>query len=162
MLRYFNACGADPEGELAERHDPETHLIPRALLAAKGDLPYLDVFGEDYPTEDGTCIRDYIHVKDLARAHVMAVKRLEKGGETLAVNLGSGHGQSVNAILKGIEQVTGRKVPARFAPRRPGDPPAIYADATRAARELGFRSEWSDLDVILKTAARGFGLEVRP
>ena len=160
-LRYFNAAGADPEGQLTERHDPETHLIPRALMAAAGGIERLDVFGDDYPTPDGTCIRDYIHVTDLADAHVAAVNYLRDGGELLRANLGSGHGISIRQVLEAIDRVTGRQVPVQILPRRPGDPPVLYADTSRARQRLGFRPALSDIDTIIRTAAPGFGLEVR-
>ncbi|WP_077959610.1 UDP-glucose 4-epimerase GalE [Ensifer adhaerens] len=160
-LRYFNAAGADPEGELTEKHDPETHLIPRALMAAAGRIERLDVFGDDYATPDGTCIRDYIHVTDLADAHVAAVNYLRDGGEVLHANLGSGHGTSVRQVLSAIDRVTGRSVPVRMLPRRPGDPPVLYADTDWARQRLGFRPQLSDIDTIIATAAPSFGLEVR-
>ena len=160
-LRYFNAAGADPEGQLTERHDPETHLVPRALMAAAGGIERLDVFGDDYPTPDGTCIRDYIHVTDLADAHVAAVNYLRDGGELLRANLGSGHGISIRQVLEAIDRVTGRQVPVQILPRRPGDPPVLYADTSRARQRLGFRPALSDIDTIIRTAAPGFGLEVR-
>ncbi|WP_429812950.1 UDP-glucose 4-epimerase GalE [Ensifer sp. B1-9] len=160
-LRYFNAAGADPEGQLTERHDPETHLIPRALMAAAGGIERLDVFGDDYPTPDGTCIRDYIHVTDLADAHVAAVNYLRDGGEVLRANLGSGHGTSIRQVLEAIDRVTGRQVRVQMLPRRPGDPPVLYADTNRARQRLGFRPALSDIDTIIRTAAPGFGLEVR-
>ncbi|MFC2969128.1 UDP-glucose 4-epimerase GalE [Acidimangrovimonas pyrenivorans] len=158
-LRYFNAAGADPEGEIGERHDPETHLIPRALLAAAGQAPALKVFGTDYPTPDGTCIRDYIHVSDLARAHVRAIEHLMMGGGgSLALNLGSGKGLSVHEIAATVEAVTGRAVPVEAAPRRPGDPPELTADPGLAARLWGFRSERSGIAEIVRDAAPWFGL----
>lgn len=161
MLRYFNACGADPDGELAERHDPETHLIPLALMAARdGDRP-LKVFGTDYPTPDGTCIRDYIHVSDLARAHVLALAALDETQSSIAVNLGTGHGRSILEILDGIEKVTGRSVPIVHAARRPGDPPELVADASAARDILGFTAMRSDLETILRDTAPTFGLEAR-
>lgn len=160
-LRYFNACGADPEGELGEWHDPETHLIPRALLAAGGKVSHLTVFGDDYETEDGTCIRDYIHVTDLARAHVLALDHLINGGKNLAVNLGTGTGSSIGEILRTIGRITNREVPVEMHPRRAGDPPALYADPAFARRTLGFSPEYSDLDTIIRTAAPFFGLESR-
>jgi len=160
-LRYFNACGADPEGELAERHDPETHLIPRALLAAAGRIPRLAVFGDDYPTADGTCIRDYIHVTDLAHAHVAALRHLLEGGDNLAVNLGTGRGSSILDICAAIRRVTGREVPLSFEPRRPGDPPILYADATLARQKLGFVPTLSDPETIIRTAAPSFGLSTK-
>lgn len=156
-LRYFNAAGADPDGELGERHDPETHLIPLALLAAAGRRDALHVFGTDYDTPDGTCIRDYIHVSDLARAHVLAATRLARGGASLAVNLGSGIGHSVREILTTIRAVTGHAVPGIDAPRRAGDPPVLLADISRAARELDFHPERSDIRHIIADAAPWFG-----
>jgi UDP-arabinose 4-epimerase len=160
-LRYFNACGADPEGEIGEWHDPETHLIPRALMATAGAIPFLEVFGDDYDTADGTCIRDYIHVSDLAEAHIRAFRHLEAGGTSLAVNVGTGRGSSILEILDAIRRVTGRKVPIRMHPRRAGDPPALYANPALARSTLGFSAEHSDLDTIVRTAAPFFGLEVR-
>ena len=160
-LRYFNAAGADPDGQLTERHDPETHLIPRALMAAAGRLDRLDVFGDDYDTPDGTCIRDYIHVMDLAEAHVAAVDYLRNGGEPLKANLGSGHGTSVRQVIDAIHQVTRRRVPVQLLACRAGDPPVLYADTTWARRTLGFRPSLSNIETIIRTAAPGFGLEVR-
>jgi UDP-arabinose 4-epimerase len=157
-LRYFNAAGADPEGELAERHEPETHLLPLALRAASGQAGPLQVFGSDYPTADGTCIRDYIHVADLARAHVLAVGRLLAGGDSLAVNLGTGQGLSIREILQGIEAMSGASVPVVWAPRRAGDPPALVADPTAAREMLGFSTRLSDLPTLLAHAAPRFGL----
>lgn len=155
-LRYFNAAGADPDGALGERHDPETHLLPLALLAAAGRRPALHVFGTDYPTPDGTCIRDYIHVSDLARAHVMALDHLARGGESLALNLGTGHGQSVREIIAAVERVTGLSVPVIEAPRRAGDPPELTADPSRALQELGFAARFTDIDTIVAHAAPWF------
>lgn len=160
-LRYFNAAGADPAGELSERHQPETHLIPRALLAAYGHLPYLEVFGADLPTPDGTCIRDYIHVADLARAHVLAARYLIAGGQSTRLNLGTGRGTSVREVLDAIERVTGLRVPAVFRAARPGDPPSLYADGHLAREVLGFVPELSDLDTIMRTAAPTFAAELR-
>jgi UDP-arabinose 4-epimerase len=157
-LRYFNASGADPDGELGEWHDPETHLIPRALMATAGGIERLDVYGDDYPTPDGTCVRDYIHVSDLARAHVLALRQLLGGSGDLRVNLGAGRGSSVKDVIGAIERVTGRKVPFAVKPRRPGDPPALFADISLARRTLGFAPEHSDLDTIVRTAAPVFGL----
>ncbi|MEI2301646.1 UDP-glucose 4-epimerase GalE [Ensifer sp. MJa1] len=159
-LRYFNAAGADPDGQLTERHDPETHLIPRALMAAAGRIDRLDIFGDDYATPDGTCVRDYIHVTDLADAHVAAVNYLRDGGEVLKANLGSGHGTSIRQVLDAIDRVTRRPVPVQMLPRRPGDPPVLYADTSCARQKLGFRPAFSDIDMIIRTAAPGFGLEV--
>jgi UDP-arabinose 4-epimerase len=159
-LRYFNAAGADPEGELAERHHPETHLIPRALLAAAGRLERLDIFGTDYATEDGTCVRDYVHVSDLAQAHLAAVNHLMAGGGSLSVNLGSGRGTSVREILEAIYRASGREVPVNYRARRAGDPPILFANTARAKAELGFAPVLSDIDTIIRTAGPTFGLEV--
>jgi UDP-arabinose 4-epimerase len=159
-LRYFNAAGADPEGELAERHHPETHLIPRALLAAAGRLERLDIFGTDYATEDGTCVRDYVHVSDLAQAHLAAVNHLMAGGGSLSVNLGSGRGTSVREILEAIYRASGREVPVNYRARRAGDPPVLFANTARAKAELGFSPVFSDIDTIIRTAGPTFGLEL--
>ena len=150
-LRYFNAAGADPDGEIGERHDPETHLIPLALDAACG-RGRLTVHGNDYPTPDGTCIRDYIHVSDLADAHVLALKRLAGGAGSDRFNLGTGNGASVLEVVKAVEQVTGHQVPFEVGPRRPGDPPVLVSEASRAAEELGWDHRRSDLDIIVRTA----------
>src|SRR6185503_5009941 len=131
-LRYFNAAGADPDGEIGEDHVPETHLIPLILDAALGRRAQIDVFGTDYPTPDGTAIRDYIHVQDLAEAHVRALRYLEGGGESVALNLGTGEGHSVRATTEPARRITGRPIPARDTARRPGDPPVLVADASRA------------------------------
>ncbi|MBY5900158.1 UDP-glucose 4-epimerase GalE [Rhizobium leguminosarum] len=159
-LRYFNAAGADPDGELAERHHPETHLIPRALLAAAGRLERLDIFGTDYATEDGTCVRDYVHVSDLAQAHLAAVNHLMAGGGSLSVNLGSGRGTSVREILEAIYRASGREVPVNYCARRAGDPPVLFANTARAKAELGFSPVFSDIDTIIRTAGPTFGLEL--
>lgn len=159
-LRYFNACGADPDGELGEWHDPETHLIPRVLLAAAGRIPHMAIFGDDYETPDGTCIRDYIHVTDLAHAHVLAFDHLTGSGRNLAVNLGTGRGSSIRQILDAVARITSNEVPVVFHPRRQGDPPALYADPTLAREAFGFSPRYSDLDTIVRTAAPVFGLEV--
>ena len=156
LLRYFNAAGADPEGDLAERHDPETHLIPNVLRAALGTGPALTVMGADYGTPDGTCVRDYVHVSDLARAHVLALRRLLGGGGSLAANLGTGRGHSVREVIDAAEDVTGRPVPHAVAPRRPGDPAALVADPSLARAVLGFRAERSDLRTMLADAAPHF------
>jgi UDP-arabinose 4-epimerase len=160
-LRYFNAAGADPEGELGEWHDPETHLIPRALMAAFGHIPYLEVFGDDHETPDGTCVRDYIHVADLARAHVLAARHLIAGGESLKLNLGSGRGSSIREVLDAIAQVVGRPVPAVYRARRAGDPAELFTDAALARELLGFSAERSDLDTIVRTALPWFERDVR-
>jgi UDP-arabinose 4-epimerase len=151
-LRYFNAAGADPEGEAGERHEPETHLIPLVLQAALGQRAAIDIYGSDYPTPDGTAIRDYIHVTDLAEAHVRALAYLEQGGASTALNLATGHGYSVREVIAATERVTGRRVPRREVGRRAGDPPALVADATRAAAVLGWTPRFSDLDAIIATA----------
>jgi len=153
-LRYFNAAGADPEGELGEDHDPETHLIPLAIGAALGRAPELKIFGTDYPTPDGTAIRDYIHVADLADAHLLALGRLEKGDKALALNLGTGTGHSVREIVAAVETISGRKVPRSEVGRREGDPPSLVADATRAQQSLGWRPKYAGLDAIVEHAFR--------
>jgi UDP-glucose-4-epimerase GalE len=152
-LRYFNAAGADDSGEIGELHEPETHLIPLALNAAAGTGPELQVFGEEYPTPDGTCVRDYIHVNDLAEAHIRALEVLMAGGSSLAANLGTGQGRSVREIMQAVEKATGRAVPHRIAPRRDGDPPALVADPSLAEKVLGWRSR-RGLDQIVQTAWR--------
>ena len=151
-LRYFNACGCDPDGEVGESHDPETHLIPRAVLAALGRLAELTLFGDDYPTPDGTAIRDYVHVHDLADAHVAAVRLLLGGGGSIPVNLGTGRGYSVREIVKAVERATGLRVPYRVAPRRAGDSAVLVADSSRAERLLGFSAAHSDVETIVRTA----------
>ena len=150
-LRYFNAAGADESGEIGEMHQPETHLIPLALDAAVGARPELEIFGDDYPTPDGTCMRDYVHVNDLAEAHVAALHYLEQDSKSIAVNLGSGTGTSVKEILDAVEKVTGRRVPRRIVPRRPGDPPALVADPSRAESLLHWKAQRS-LEQIVATA----------
>jgi UDP-arabinose 4-epimerase len=150
-LRYFNAAGADPDGELGEDHNPETHLIPLALRAAEEADP-LVIFGTDYPTADGAAIRDYVHVSDLAAAHLASMRHLEAGGQSTAFNLGTGAGASVWEVVRAAESVTGLTIPVRAAPRRPGDPAVLVADATRAASILGWRPRFSSLDAILRTA----------
>lgn len=151
-LRYFNAAGADADGESGEIHDPETHLIPLALKAAAGDGTTLSVFGTDYPTPDGTAVRDYVHVSDLADAHVAAISYLAEGGASQAINLGVGHGHSVSAVIQAVEAVTGRRVPRRNAPRRAGDPPELFSDPSLARRLLGWNPRHSDLANIVATA----------
>jgi UDP-glucose-4-epimerase GalE len=138
-LRYFNAAGADENGETGECHDPEPHLIPLALRATTG-TGELQVFGDDYPTPDGTCIRDYINVDDLAEAHVIALQHLQAGNPSFTVNLGTGQGTSVKEVIHAVEEVTGRKVPTKIVPRRPGDPPALVADPTQAQKLLRWRA----------------------
>jgi UDP-glucose-4-epimerase GalE len=151
-LRYFNAAGADPEGEIGEEHDPETHLIPLVIDAALGRRPEIAIFGTDYPTPDGTAIRDYIHVQDLAEAHVAALAYLTERRDSAAMNLGTGAGYSVREVIAAAQAVSGRRVPQREAPRRAGDPAALVADPSLAIRLLGWRARISDLNTILRTA----------
>jgi UDP-arabinose 4-epimerase len=153
-LRYFNAAGADPEGELGEDHDPETRLVPRAVMAAMGTGPALKVFGQDYATADGTAVRDYVHVSDLAQAHVLALRRLLAGAPSAVLNLGTGKGDSVLEVIRAVERVAGRPVPYELAPRRAGDPAAIVADAALAERVLAWQPRHSDIDTIVETAWR--------
>jgi UDP-glucose-4-epimerase GalE len=150
-LRYFNAAGADESGEIGELHNPETHLIPAALKAITGERGELELFGSDYPTPDGTCIRDYVHVNDLADAHVLALKQLEAGESSAALNLGTGIGCSVKEVITMIEEVTRKNVPRRVALRRSGDPPILVADPSRARAALQWRAKRS-LREIVKTA----------
>ncbi len=152
LLRYFNASGADAEGQIGENHDPETHLIPLALKVASDQLPVLTVFGNDYPTPDGTCIRDYIHVADLASAHLLALKYLEKSGGCTAFNLGIGKGFTVKEVIASVERVTGKKLNIRQGARRPGDPPSLVADSSKAQKELGWRPQFTEIDRIVETA----------
>jgi UDP-glucose-4-epimerase GalE len=151
-LRYFNAAGADPDGELGESHDPETHLIPIVIDAALGNRPYVDIFGVDYPTSDGTAIRDYVHVADLADAHVRALRYLLGDGQTVALNLGTAMGHSVREVIAAVESASGRPVPLREMPRRAGDPPALIADARRAREFLGWEPGHSALEQIVRGA----------
>jgi UDP-glucose-4-epimerase GalE len=150
-LRYFNAAGADPEGELGEDHDPEIHVIPRALAAAAQGTP-IDIFGDDYPTPDGTCLRDYVHVMDLADAHLRALHRLESGAASATYNVGTERPSSVRQVLDAVERVTGRTLERRLSPRRPGDPAALYASAEKIRRELGWVPQYVDLDAIVRDA----------
>jgi UDP-glucose 4-epimerase len=152
-LRYFNAAGADPDGELGEDHSPEIHVIPRAFAAASGGAP-LDVFGEDYPTPDGTCLRDYVHVMDLADAHIRALQWLARGGASGTYNVGTERPSSVRDVIETVERVTGRKVAWRSAPRRPGDPAALYASAQRIRDDFGWVPHRAELDVIVADAWR--------
>jgi UDP-glucose-4-epimerase GalE len=151
-LRYFNAAGADPDGEIGEDHDPETHLIPLILDAATGRRPHIGVFGTDYPTPDGSAIRDYIHVQDLADAHVRALRYLGDGNESRVFNLGTGHGHSVRETIEAARRVTGRPIPSKDSPRRPGDPPVLVADAGLAKEKLGWVPALGSLDHIIGTA----------
>lgn len=151
-LRYFNAAGADPDGEIGELHDPEAHLIPLAMQAVTGHGPPLTLFGDDYPTPDGTCIRDYIHVSDLADAHVRALDWLGDNPGAHAMNLGTGQGQSVRQVIDAVERITGRPVPHTIGPRRAGDPAELVSDPGLATRSLGWTPQLSDIDTIVKTA----------
>jgi UDP-glucose 4-epimerase len=150
-LRYFNAAGASPEGDLGEDHDPETHLIPLVLQVALGQRPHITVFGDDYPTPDGTCIRDYIHVDDLGAAHVLALEKLQ-AGQGLQLNLGTGRGHSVREVIEACRRVTGHPIPAQIGPRRPGDPPELVADASKAQRVLDWRPQYPEIESIVRTA----------
>jgi UDP-glucose 4-epimerase len=152
-LRYFNAAGADPDGELGEDHAPEIHVIPRAIEAARGGPP-IDIFGEDYPTPDGTCLRDYIHVTDLADAHVRALEWLQDGGASGTYNAGTESPSSVRDVIAAVERATGFPVARRSAPRRPGDPAILYASAERIRRDLGWVPQRPDLDTIVADAWR--------
>ena len=152
-LRYFNAAGASPDGELGEDHDPEMHLIPRAIEAACGGAP-LQVFGDDYPTADGTCERDYVHVADLATGHLRALEALDTGATTRVYNLGTGHPHSVREVIRAVERATGCRVPTEAAPRRAGDPAVLCAAADRIRRELGWQPTYVGLDAVVETAWR--------
>ncbi len=147
-LRYFNAAGADESGQIGELHRPETHLIPSALLVAAGLRPELQIFGDDYPTADGTCIRDYIHVTDLAQAHVLALDHIQRGRQSLLLNLGTGRGYSVKQVVAAVEEVTGRKLSKRIGPRRAGDPPILVADRSQAEQSLGWTPSRSLHDMV--------------
>lgn len=151
-LRYFNAAGADPSGLLGERHEPETHLIPLVLRAAAGRLPAIRIFGTDYDTPDGTCIRDYVHIVDLCQAHLLALERLASGAPSAAYNLGNGNGFSVREIISAAAQVTGATIPVETAPRRAGDPARLVADASAARRELGWQPAYAALETIIAHA----------
>lgn len=151
-FRYFNAAGAAEDGTIGEAHDPESHLIPLAIDAATGRRPALKVFGNDYPTPDGTCLRDYVHVDDLSRAHIAAFDMLDTPGTQLFYNLGTGTPTSVLEVIQAVEKVSGLKVPHEMAERRAGDPPALYADSTKAKSELGWEVKYPSIEPIVKTA----------
>ena len=151
-LRYFNAAGADLEGDIGEDHEPETHLIPLTILAALGKRSAIEVYGTDYDTPDGTAIRDYIHVADLADAHVRALELLQKEKKSRAFNLGTGIGTSVQSIIRTVEELSERKVPVTYGPRRPGDPPTLIASADKAAEFLGWQPRHSDIETIIRSA----------
>jgi UDP-arabinose 4-epimerase len=153
-LRYFNAAGADPDGEIGERHEPETHVIPLAIRGALNDDYAFTIFGDDFDTRDGTAVRDYVHVADLADAHCRALDRLMEGGESDVFNLGTGVGTTVKEIADAVERVAGRKLPRTVGPRRPGDPAALVASAEKAERLLGWRPRHSDIDTIIRSAWR--------
>jgi UDP-glucose 4-epimerase len=162
-LRYFNAAGASPDGVIGEDHEPETHLIPLVLQAIMGLRPHIEVFGTDYPTPDGTCIRDYIHVDDLAEAHLLALERLQPG-QGMKYNLGTGRGYSVRDVIRTAAEVTGRQCPVKEGPRRPGDPPALVASSEKVQKELGWQPRYTELRPIIETAwnwqrkhPRGYG-----
>ncbi|MCP4193212.1 MAG: UDP-glucose 4-epimerase GalE [Planctomycetaceae bacterium] len=150
-LRYFNAAGASSSGEIGEDHDPESHLIPIVLQVALGQREYISIFGEDYPTPDGTCIRDYIHVEDLAKAHLKALERLEPSAG-MQLNLGTGRGNSVREIIDACRRVTGHPIPELLADRRPGDPPELVANSTRAMKTLDWQPEYTEIEAIVETA----------
>jgi UDP-glucose 4-epimerase len=151
-FRYFNAAGAAEDGSIGEDHAPESHLIPLAIESAVGRRPALQVFGSDYPTPDGTCLRDYVHVDDLSRAHIAVFAKLGEPGTALFYNLGTGKPTSVLEVIRAVEKVTGLKVPYLLAPRRAGDPPALYADSAKAVRELGWKIKFDHIDAIVGTA----------
>jgi UDP-glucose 4-epimerase len=153
-LRYFNAAGADPDGEIGEWHEPETHLVPLAIMAALGQRPSLDLYGDDYPTKDGTCIRDYVHVTDLADAHVRALELLTSTEKSDSFNLGNGNGYSVNDVLKTVQEASGRNIKVVRTPRRAGDPPILVSDSRKAANSLGWTPRYPGLDDIVGTALR--------
>jgi UDP-glucose 4-epimerase len=153
-FRYFNAAGAAEDGSIGEDHDPETHLIPLAIDAALGKRSALTIFGTDYPTPDGTCLRDYVHVDDLARAHIAVFDRLETPGTQLFYNLGTGKPNSVREIIDAVERASGKTVPVQEGDRRAGDPPSLYADSTKAREELGWNVKFDTIDAIVETAWR--------
>ena len=161
-LRYFNAAGADPDGEIGEDHTPESHLIPLAIEAAMGRRPMLELYGTDYPTPDGTAVRDYIHVTDLAEAHRLALAALRQGTPSLQLNLGTGRGQSVREVITAVGKAVGRPVPFREVARRAGDPPSLVADPRRAKELLQWTPKYPDLDTIVAHAARWHGRPDRP
>lgn len=151
-LRYFNACGAHPSGDIGEYHVPESHLIPLILQVPNGQRPHISIFGDDYDTPDGTCIRDYIHVTDLAQAHIQAVDYLLGGGKSDVFNLGNGVGFSVKEVIECARKVTGHEIPEVVAPRRPGDPARLVASSEKAVRTLGWKPQYNDLETIISTA----------
>lgn len=154
VFRYFNAAGASEDGSIGEDHDPETHLIPLAIDVATGRRPHLQLFGTDYPTPDGTCLRDYVHVDDLSRAHIAVFDRLSARGAQLFYNLGTGRPTSNREVIRAVERATGRPIKVVESPRRAGDPPALFADSSKAIRELGWKVRFPDIDSIVGTAWR--------
>jgi len=151
-LRYFNAAGADVDGLLGEQHDPETHLIPILLEVVNGKRPYISIYGDDYPTTDGTCVRDYVHVQDLCEAHLLAMESLFKQNKSGAYNLGSGHGYTVKEIINKVSEIAKVNIPYKIQPRRPGDPASLIADSSKAFKELNWTPKYSDLHTIINTA----------
>jgi UDP-glucose 4-epimerase len=152
IFRYFNAAGADPGGELGERHEPESHLIPLAIRAALKRTPPLSIFGTDYPTKDGTAVRDYIHVNDLCKAHILGLEYLMSGGKSDVFNLGNGEGFTVREVIRSVEKCLDLPVPAIDCPRREGDAPVLVGDATKAKTVLGWKTDYADLDLIVRHA----------
>ena len=150
-LRYFNAAGARADGSIGEDHTPETHLIPLIIQAAMGKRPHIEIFGTDYPTPDGTCVRDYIHVDDLAEAHLLTLEKLQPG-QAMHYNLGNGRGYSVREVIAAVEAVTGKKVPIKEGPRRAGDPPVLVASSDKIQKELGWKPRYTDINAIVETA----------
>jgi UDP-glucose-4-epimerase GalE len=150
-LRYFNASGAHADGKIGEDHTPETHLIPLVIQAAMGQRPHIEIFGTDYPTPDGTCVRDYIHVDDLAEAHLLALEKLQPG-QQMHYNLGIGRGYSVREVIAAVEAVTGKKVPVKEGPRRAGDPPVLVASSDKIQKELGWKPHYTDIKSIVESA----------
>lgn len=151
-LRYFNACGAHPNGQIGEAHNPETHLIPLILQVPNNQREYISIFGNDYDTKDGTCIRDYIHVNDLAQAHILAMKYLRTGNESNIFNLGNGVGFTVKEVVETARKVTGHPIPAKEEPRRAGDPSTLIASSSKAKEILGWKPQYDDLETIISTA----------
>ena len=151
-LRYFNACGAHKSGEIGEAHNPESHLIPLILQVPNGKRPEISIFGDDYDTKDGTCIRDYIHVTDLAQAHILAMEYLAKGGDNAIFNLGNGVGFTVNEVIETARRVTGHPIPAKVCPRRAGDPAQLIASSQKARDILGWKPQYDDLETIISSA----------
>jgi UDP-glucose 4-epimerase len=151
-LRYFNAAGADPDGELGERHNPESHLVPLILQAASGRREDIKIFGQDYATEDGTCVRDYVHINDLCEAHSLGLERMQKTGESARYNLGNGKGFSVQQVIDAAKQVSGKNFTVTQADRRAGDPAVLVADSKLARKELGWSPKFDRLETIIETA----------